>query len=390
MRPKTSVELELDSFNRLKNKINLLSQANKKKKQNDLYVPQFPNDIGLQINMNCNLRCKTCFLWNKEGRYSKLQRDEYSHELSPNVIDKILKETKPAKSNLFFWATEPLFHSQWDQISKLLEADKRWTVLCTNGILIEKQLDTLLRFSDHLATVVSLDGFEYEHDSIRGKGNFKKTINNINLLIDLRKKNIYKGKITVHCVINNDLVKNLYKFMEFTNDMDLDSVYLGFPWYISENTALTMDHYFKVNFPWLSECIDDKGASWHQYCFHIDADYISDLKNELNKINSRKWEVRIRFQPSLEINELNDFIAGGQIPVQNKKSCFATSTRLDVLANGDVTSCQCYPEFNVGNLYNEGLLDVWHGEKFKMVREKLSLGLMPVCSKCILLYLNGL
>jgi hypothetical protein len=44
----------------------------------------------------------------------------------------------------------------------------------------------------------------------------------------------------------------------------------------------------------------------------------------------------------------------------------------------------------VGDLHDTGAVDLWQGDRFRRVREVLQAsGLMPVCSKCILLYLNG-
>jgi len=42
--------------------------------------------------------------------------------------------------------------------------------MCTNGTLIEKRLESLVRISSHLEVSVSIDGFEKEHDSLRGRG----------------------------------------------------------------------------------------------------------------------------------------------------------------------------------------------------------------------------
>ena len=63
---------------------------------------------------------------------------------------------------------------------------------------------------------------------------------------------------------------------------------------------------------------------------------------------------------------------------------------MDVFPDGEVVSCKFFPEFRVGNLQQESVLDVWHGARFNQVRETVSsCGLMPVCAKCNLLYTRG-
>ncbi|MGW7621674.1 SPASM domain-containing protein [Streptomyces antimycoticus] len=59
-------------------------------------------------------------------------------------------------------------------------------------------------------------------------------------------------------------------------------------------------------------------------------------------------------------------------------------------ADGNVSPCECFPEFMVVNLYQSSTVDLWQSERFRRVRSILAeTGMMPVCSKCVLLYLNG-
>ena len=72
-------------------------------------------------------------------------------------------------------------------------------------------------------------------------------------------------------------------------------------------------------------------------------------------------------------------------------SCLAIKNRMDIFPNGEVISCKFFPEFSVGDIKTESVNDVWHGCKFTKVRETIDReGLMPVCSKCNLLYSRGI
>jgi MoaA/NifB/PqqE/SkfB family radical SAM enzyme len=73
------------------------------------------------------------FLWNDEGRHNYLAKENARDELSLEAFEKVMKSTEKAKSNLFFWGTEPLLHSEWDAMTRLMEKDCRWTVICTNA-----------------------------------------------------------------------------------------------------------------------------------------------------------------------------------------------------------------------------------------------------------------
>jgi MoaA/NifB/PqqE/SkfB family radical SAM enzyme len=113
------------------------------------------------------------------------------------------------------------------------------------------------------------------------------------------------------------------------------------------------------------------------------------LLHELNRIYQRVWNIRIRLQPALEPHEIKDFILGNESTAQKRHICLALSTRMNVLPSGKVTLCKLFPEFTTGDLNREGLLELWHNQYMKKCREIIWRGLMPVCSKCILLYLHG-
>jgi radical SAM protein with 4Fe4S-binding SPASM domain len=108
------------------------------------------------------------------------------------------------------------------------------------------------------------------------------------------------------------------------------------------------------------------------------------------RLAARAWRVRVRYQPQLEADEVEDFILGTSRPAQRRSKCLAVSNRLEVHADGNVSSCKFFPEFVVGNLYDTPVGELWQSKAFREVRSILSAkGMMPVCSKCILLYLNG-
>ena len=308
-------------------------------------------------------------------------------ELPIEIIEKVLRDTEKRKSNLFLWGGEPLVYSQWDELVNLLDVHKRWTVLCTNGIDIEEKMDGLVRISSNLAILTSIEGFEKDNDAIRGKGTYQNAIRGIKEIISLQNKGIFKGKQSVHCTINNSNISSLYEVACFFESMGIDTLYLCFPWYIPEQVAIKMDAFYKENFSSWGALPDS--PSWHSFGFHVDMSNYQELMRQLEKINSHKWKIRIRYQPALELNEVKEFIEGKEIAAQKKRECNAIRNRVDVLADGTISACKLFPELTVGNLYEQSLLDIWKGERFNEFRKKLWKQLMPVCSKCILLYLNG-
>jgi radical SAM protein with 4Fe4S-binding SPASM domain len=150
-----------------------------------------------------------------------------------------------------------------------------------------------------------------------------------------------------------------------------------------------MDKFVQSNFPWLKLDREVRKPSWYSYSFHLESEHLDILKAEINKILSREWNIRIRFQPAIEPNEIDDFVFGTEQTAQNRSQCFAISNRMDILADGQISTCKLFPEFSIGDLYNHGVVELWNNKLFQDFRKVISGELMPVCSKCVLLYLSG-
>jgi radical SAM protein with 4Fe4S-binding SPASM domain len=133
-----------------------------------------------------------------------------------------------------------------------------------------------------------------------------------------------------------------------------------------------------------------KRPTWHSYTYQLPPELLPELKDSMRRLTERRWNVRVRYQPQLEADEVDDFILGTTRPAQRRSKCLAVSNRMEVHADGAVSSCKFFPEFVVGNLYDAGVEELWRSDRFRRVRQTLAeSGMMPVCSKCILLYLNG-
>jgi radical SAM protein with 4Fe4S-binding SPASM domain len=389
MQPDTTVKFDRASFERIRKNVSGIMTAVRGRKKTADYGSPVPLDIGVELTTRCNLHCRHCFLWNEDGFYRQEQGFEHK-DLPFHIVEKVLRETSSQKSNLFFWGTEPLMYPQWEELSQLLEKDHRWTVVCTNGMLIDKKIESILRISENLALVLSMDGPQDAHDEMRGTGAFARLMRNVNLVLEMKKQGKYHGLVTLHTVLSEKLIPDLFDYCRFVETLGVDSLYIGFPWYIGLETAKKMDRFVAENYDIINmESTAGKRPSWHTYIHTIDMQLVPELKKQMEKITKMAWNFRLRFQPALELHEIEDFLSGGEKPAQGRTECYAVSNRMDIRADGTVTSCQCYPELVVGNLTCESVAEIWHGEKIKKIRRTVAQNLPPVCSKCILLYLNG-
>ncbi|MEV5025276.1 radical SAM protein [Paenibacillus sp. LPE1-1-1.1] len=388
MQPKTTKTFDERVFNDLKRTIMNMSRASRLREGNSRYAMEIPEDIGIKLNNGCNLRCKHCYEWNEDGFHWAMAKEDQKKEIDIPLIEKLLEYTREKKSKLYLWGGEPLYYSKFPELAELLEKDQRTVTICTNAILLEQQLDSLLKIGEGLVVLVSLEGFEEENDAIRGKGTYRKVVQAVERLLELQKQGIFKGKVSVSLTMNDAMIPKLFSFMKHFEEMGVDSVYFVYPWYISPESAADMDELYVREFSWLQP-VEPQHCSWHSFTYHISPENIESLKDEVRRISEHTWSSRIRFMPALEQDEISDFVRGIQRTGMKKKECLAISTRMDVLPSGNVTPCKFFPELAVGNITEAPVKEIWHGENYGKHRELLSCGLLPVCSRCGLLYHYG-
>ncbi|MFO8033888.1 MAG: adenosyl-hopene transferase HpnH [Candidatus Bipolaricaulota bacterium] len=107
----------------------------------------------------CNLRCVGC------GRVREYA-DHMDARMPANEALEIAREADAPVVSLS--GGEPLLHPQLGEMVGGLVEDRRWVFLCTNGLLLGEQLDSLPN-DRRLCLVVHLDGTEQVHDQVTGQ-----------------------------------------------------------------------------------------------------------------------------------------------------------------------------------------------------------------------------
>jgi radical SAM protein with 4Fe4S-binding SPASM domain len=391
MKPSSEAKFDQKAFEKMKRILPSFLAAQRSLQIQDYYIRELPEEVAFKLTNRCNLRCKHCFQWNEAGHHHHLSQAVQNQDLDFGILEKVFVQTEEKKSNIYLWGGEPLIYRHWDQLIALLQRDRRWTVICTNGINLEKRLDSILSISETLEIFLAVEGFQEEHDAIRGQGTFQKTMQGLDLLLQQKRSGQYLGEITINCVITARMVDRLFDLLEFFQQKGVDTVFLSFPWYLSQETSARMDHYFTRQFNWACTENQTEIPSWHAYKYCLSPLQAQTLIDEFKRITQRTWKLKLRFQPALKLEEIAEFIQGGDRPVQNKTHCLAIKTRMDIFPNGDVISCKLFPHsgLTAGNLADEDVVEIWHGERFTKIRETIDRGLMPVCANCSLLYQRG-
>jgi radical SAM protein with 4Fe4S-binding SPASM domain len=388
--PRTVRTLNAKEFEDIKHTVSIRSKALRNQLADPGYAAPLPQEVSLQLTYRCNLRCSHCYQWNEQGFFRDFSPGRQRTELAVGIVEQVLEATSGNRAKLFLWGGEPLMHGRFGEIAQLLQRYPRTVNICTNGLLLERKLDDLLAIGEHLNLLVSLDGLGDDHDALRGRGAFVRTVRNIKMMLELKCSGAFNGELSLSCMVSHANVTKMYEFMEWAEDLGVNTVYFQFPWYISEDVAKAMDAVYRECFAWLRPHTGTQRPTWHSYTYRLPAEQLPALRDSMRRLAARPWRIRVRYQPQLEQDEVTDFILGTSRPAQRRSRCLAVSNRLEVHADGNVSSCKFFPEFVVGNLYETVVSELWQSPAFQKIRRILATnGMMPVCSKCILLYLNG-
>jgi radical SAM protein with 4Fe4S-binding SPASM domain len=368
-------EINQKEFEIIKKSAKSISNARRAVLSGDFY-DKLPSILGFKLTNQCNLRCSHCYEWNDEGYHNNMDDCYKNMDLDFSIVEKCFYETREIKSNVYLWGGEPLVYSHIDDLLKKLAEDQRVTAICTNGIRIIEKTHLLLPLSNNLELLIALDGTEKHNDAIRGKDVHKRVIDAIDHLMKLRKKGLFKGKVSVHTVVKNE-------------NIGIDNLIICLPWYISSETSDCMDYFYKNNFGWLNVNEHDCVNSWHAFKYRLSSENIPLSIEILKDIKDNKWNLHIKIQPDIGIRNIANFINGDEIEEPGRRNCLSIANRMDILPNGKVTSCKHFPEFTVGDLHELSISEIWNHEKMNKVREVLFHNKMPVCSKCNNFYLHG-
>lgn len=374
----------------MKSRIEATKQCSKGRNVTPTYCLSRPSSIGIKLTNRCNLRCKHCFEWSSTGYHHSMDNECQNGDVSLNVIKAALDFTEDTKASLYLWGGEPTIYKDWEKLCDLIIAYDRDVVICTNGVSIKHLKESLCRLGDRVTLLFSIEGFEEQHDKIRGKGTFSKTIDALDFYTNLQEEGEYTGFLSIETVVSDDLIPNLELYCRSFKEQRIDILYLNLPWFINPRVAKKMDDFFECNIKKIcipSSKLANSSYSWHSFDFRISEENIQELLNTLDLVlNEPSIGTKIQLNPNISSQELSDYLKGEDIFRRSTELCLSYSQRIDILPNGDVCPCKKFPEITIGNLHSTPIEILWSNGNFYEFRRILNNRLMPICSKCELFY----
>jgi len=276
-----------------------------------------PLRIQWRITKNCNLQCKHCYLNDKNN---------FEKELSCNELKKIARKIVNEKIfEVLLTGGEPTIKDGFYDVMNIL-LPSCFVTIFTNAVweIFPKDLEKLIKaHPNHIKIYVSIDGPEKIHDSIRGKGNYKITLKNIQKL-----KNI-GAEVVINTVLTKKLVINL-----------------GYYFYIMKKEGIDVLQLSKFYPLGEGEINKDLMPSLEEF---------QNAMTFLLNYSHKEKKMKIIFDNNFS------FLITGESSKKVSRRCSGGISKLIIETNADCFPCQLltFKDLKMGNFLTDNLKKIW-------------------------------
>jgi|YelNatPaOPRAMG01_1025707.scaffolds.fasta_scaffold05360_7 putative peptide-modifying radical SAM enzyme len=314
----------------------------------------FNMQFYVTLTLNCNLKCYYCYGKCCEDFGVKLEGLEIDESL-PTKISYDISQLKKFFSEdddltIIFYGGEPLL--QIDEMELIMdEIPAKRFILQTNGLLLNNLKEKYIK---KLHTIlVSIDGDEKLTDYYRGKGVYRKIIENIKLL----NKKGFKGELIARMTVS-DATENIYKqvlWLLFNPDYQFKSIH----WQL--DALFWKKDFEKRNF-----------LEW----------VLKKYNPQIEKLVNFWVNYMEKYNTVIKIYPFIGLVESMLLKRKSKLRCGAGWTTFNIQTDGIITPCPVMAgikNFYLGSIYNT---------KPKKLKNAI-INYNKPCSECSILYLCG-
>ena len=277
-----------------------------KSKENSISAPL---KISMNLTKKCNLRCIQCF-----SDSGNLKDKELTTKDMYNLFDSMVE------NGTFFICLgggEPFTRTDLFDILEYGKEKQLAVSIVTNGLLLTKEIIERLNKLDVDYLWVSFEGMKDNHEKLRGKSTFDKTIAALKLL-----KEYYKGRTALRMSINKYNIDEVDDLLKIAEKYDIDLVrytpLLSFGRAVGKDLTINQDEYIR---------------------------FLDNMK----KIKSNKVEIVYPNMPN------NKFWIG-----TNGFGCHCGKEAVWIDEIGNYSPCIFWGnDFNIGNIKNNDYNELW-------------------------------
>lgn len=336
-----------------------------------LFAPEW---LVLGVNNVCNLHCKMCDVGTKSptvfaSNLTGTSPMNMPPELFKSIVDQSVKYFPRVKLGYAF--TEPLVYPHLEETLAYAQEKKIHTSITTNALTLKQKAKALCELGCK-QLFISLDGPEEIHNFIRGhKSSFQKAIEGIEELLKFEQR----PEISVFCVVTEWNIGHLRSFVDYFRNFPLAQIGFLHNNFTAPDIAQHHNSLFGEFYRATVSNTDESNVG------NMDLEL---LWQEIKKIKSTHYNFKVSFSPELSDKDHLEVFYKRPL-IRLGKVCNDVFRNVMIKSDGSVIPAhgRCY-NFNVGNVYNQTLPEIWNSASFSRFRKDLvdAGGLFPACSRC--------
>jgi MoaA/NifB/PqqE/SkfB family radical SAM enzyme len=333
--------------------------------------------VYFKLTGSCNLRCKMCGQYGIKGVMNDRAAEEAKKTLPLEAWKKLVDEIAPRKPAVYIWGGEPFLYPDLFPLVKYIMDKGLFVCVNTNGTLIEKHADQIVRDKWN-SILVSLDAFRDINDEQRGTGSYDKVIAGFQAINREKEKQKTKyplmGMVTV---VTNKNYMDLANLAEASKEYNIGIHVLNMGTYTNDNIVATQRRFMKEKLDTDIDCLEAYNTG---YNLGIDGKELHDILLSLHK---NKYGHPILSVPVLNPEKTHTYYAELETPVRDH--CIVPWCQANINYNGDVHFCADYPDYILGNITEQSFKEIYNGERANLFRKTIHEsegGMFPGCLRC--------
>lgn len=333
--------------------------------------------VNIKITNACNLRCKTCGQWGESGYMLSAPSSVVRETVPLDVYKRMVDEVAHLKPWIYIWGGEPFLYNDLMPLVAYMKQKGLLVSIVTNATRLAKYAGELVDIGLD-ALMVSVDGPREVHDSIRGiPGTYDKLVSAIGAVREERRKRDRKKPfVTFVTTVSQDNDDRLDEIFDVGEQVGADLLLMYYAWFTTEEIGRCHDQVIQSK-------LGITPKAWHGYLWSFDAIDPQAVIDSVKRIRAKKYSFPYLLVPDLDYEDIPRYYADASETFGYDR-CVYPWLVTDIMPNGDVAPCRDYPDYVVGNIKEESLLDIFDGERYRKFRTALKEagGLFPICSRC--------
>ena len=336
-----------------------------------------PRQISLRITNACNHRCAVCGQYGSHGYMNTGQRQSLLKHLPAETYRNLIDQVAEYHPVFYVTGGEPFLYPGFVPLMNYIKQKGCVLSVVTNGVKLAEAAEEIVRNKWDMV-LVSFDGPREIHDDCRNfPGAFDTAVEGIRKLNELKKKyNTVRPYVMTSTTISSKNAGVLPETFEIGSRLNPDLMVVYLSWFTSPEIGSAHARILKDELGY-------EAFTYKSYTRTFTPEEAQLYQDAIVKVKENSWPFKYIIIPSIGDSDIARYYTEPSEMFGYRK-CAAPFLMIDVMPNGDVTTCRDFIDIKVGNITEKPLLEIWNDEGFVRFRKLLikNGGTLPQCSRC--------